>query len=221
MYTCNICGCFENETHKMTNSKKWNMILCGKHYQQLKRHNKIIDESKQERNRNDVNEIIIYDNYAEIILYNIQGNPINKAIIDLNDVERCSMYKWCIESKNNYVCTTIDSKHVKLHRFIMNVVDDNNNIVVDHIDRNPLNNIKYNLRCCTSQENARNKNIVSTNKSGVMGVRWDDKRQKWYAYIRINNKNIFLGRYEVFQYAVNARKEAEEKYFGEFKPVIK
>jgi hypothetical protein len=47
-----------------------------------------------------------------------------------------------------------------------------------------------------------------TNKSGVVGVHWDKKRNKWLASIRINYKSVFLGRYESFEEAVRARAEA-------------
>lgn len=41
---------------------------------------------------------------------------------------------------------------------------------------------------------------------------------KWCAHISINKKQIYLGNFPSFEEAVKARKEAEEKYFGEFAP---
>ena len=55
------------------------------------------------------------------------------------------------------------------------------------------------------------------NKTGVVGVNWDKSRGKWQASIRLNTKKIYLGRFEKFEDAVAARKEAEEKFF---KPII-
>ena len=54
------------------------------------------------------------------------------------------------------------------------------------------------------------------NKSGVKGVRYEPSRKKWRADIRVNYKAILIGRYDTFEEAVKHRKEAEEKYFGEF-----
>lgn len=64
--------------------------------------------------------------------------------------------------------------------------------------------------------NGMNKGLQSNNKSGVIGVYWNKKRQRWIAEIGINNKDIRLGYFENFEDAVKARAKAEEKYFGEW-----
>jgi len=71
---------------------------------------------------------------------------------------------------------------------------------------------------CTNQENNFNKGLYSHNTSGVTGVSWDKSRNKWEAHIKLNQKKKHLGRYNNFEDAVKARKEAENKYFGEFAP---
>lgn len=48
------------------------------------------------------------------------------------------------------------------------------------------------------------------------GVSFNKKSYKWEAYIGIDNKRINLGKFNDFEDAVSARKEAEEKYFGEW-----
>lgn len=79
-----------------------------------------------------------------------------------------------------------------------------------------LNNRKSNLRICTHQQNCYNVKEYSHNTSGVTGVYFDKKNNKWCAKIKADGKNIWLGRYNTFDEAVKVRKEAEEKYFGEF-----
>jgi hypothetical protein len=59
-----------------------------------------------------------------------------------------------------------------------------------------------------------NKRLLDSNISGVAGVRFENK--KWVAYIKVNYKKIWLGAFDNFEDAVNARKVAEEKYFGEY-----
>lgn len=88
----------------------------------------------------------------------------------------------------------------------------------DHIDRNELNNRKSNLRPCTTLENSRNKNIRQNNKSGFIGVWWNSERNKWEAYIKINNKTKHLGRFVDKNDAVKARLKAEKEYYKEFAP---
>lgn len=56
-----------------------------------------------------------------------------------------------------------------------------------------------------------------SNTSGIKGVYWIKSRMKWRASIGFKNKNIFLGEFQNKQDAINARKEAEEKYF---KPIL-
>lgn len=53
----------------------------------------------------------------------------------------------------------------------------------------------------------------SDNTSGIKGVSWDKKNQKWEANIHFRGKKIRLGRFIEKQDAIGARKEAEEKYF--------
>lgn len=88
----------------------------------------------------------------------------------------------------------------------------------DHIDRNPLNNRKSNLRPATMSENMSNRSLFKNNKSGITGVWWDDKREKWIAYIRKDNKQNYLGSFINKNDAIRARLNAEVKYFGEFAP---
>ena len=86
----------------------------------------------------------------------------------------------------------------------------------DHIDRNHLNNRKYNLRKCTHAQNSTNRSIQSNNKSGVIGVCY--YQNAWNVELSLNKKKVFLGRFQNFEEAVKVRLLAEIKYFGEFAP---
>ncbi len=88
----------------------------------------------------------------------------------------------------------------------------------DHIDRNPLNCRRNNLRNVTQQQNATNRSRMSNNTSGFTGVCWDKRRQMWTANICKNYKRIRLGWFEDKEEAVKARLKAEKKYFGELAP---
>ena len=56
-------------------------------------------------------------------------------------------------------------------------------------------------------------NAPSTNTSGVRGVYYDKKSNKWRARLKFKGKNMNFGSYEKFEDAVAARKKAEEEYF--------
>ena len=55
-----------------------------------------------------------------------------------------------------------------------------------------------------------------TNTSGVTGVYYDARRQKWVAEIMFQTKKYYLGRYTNKEDAIIARKEAEANIFGDF-----
>lgn len=88
----------------------------------------------------------------------------------------------------------------------------------DHIDRNELNNCRSNLRLATVKENSRNGSLRSTNTSGIIGVGWRERYQKWQAQITVDYKNFHLGYFANKDDAIRARLNAEVKYFGEFAP---
>lgn len=195
MKKCKIEGC-ENKIKSDD--------LCCKHYQQIQKFGKI------KRTKFDPNEIILYEDFAELILYDEDGNEKARALIDSEDVEKIKQYKWCYS--NGYVgCHKLKDR---LHRFILELKDDE---VVDHINGNKLDNRKCNLRICSQQQNTFNTCINSNNTSGYKGVTWDKKRNKWIAQIMVNYKHIYLGRYENIEDAIKSRKDAELKYFGEYR----
>ena len=55
--------------------------------------------------------------------------------------------------------------------------------------------------------------VQSNSSTGVKGVAWDKGHNKFVAYINLFGKKKHLGYFEKFEDAVEARKEAEEKYF--------
>lgn len=68
----------------------------------------------------------------------------------------------------------------------------------------------------TCVEMIRANTLRSNNTSGVQGVDWMVKKQRWRATICFKGKRHYLGSYEKFEDAVKARKQAEEDLFGSF-----
>lgn len=84
---------------------------------------------------------------------------------------------------------------------------------IDHIDGNPLNNAKDNLRKVTLKMNQQNKPTPITNTSGVMGVNWDKNKLKWRTEVRWTDSNNirqrkFLGYFDSIHEAAEVRKQA-------------
>ena len=204
MKKCKVCG---RECNKLTSG------MCDKHYRQFRKYGEVLDNNP--RTIKDPNEIVEYEDYAEIILYNLNCEEVARALIDLEDVDKVKQYKWRVNDQW-YVLTDIKgtTKKIRIHRLIMDCPD---NMVVDHINHNPLDNRKSNLRICTQQQNNKNQKKKTNNKSGVIGVSWDRSRGKWCAQIMHNNKHIHLGRFDTIEEAIEARKHAEITYYGEYR----
>ena len=82
--------------------------------------------------------------------------------------------------------------------------------IIDHKDRNRSNDKWSNLRHTSHQCNNRNRCLMPSNKTGVVGVR--KRGCKWLSSIWVNKKQVNLGRYDDFKSAVKVRWSAEVKY---------
>lgn len=83
---------------------------------------------------------------------------------------------------------------------------------IDHKDRIKHHNWIDNLRLFNSQCNNRNKGPTICNTSGIVGVRFEEHRNKWRADIKVDKKSITLGRFENKIDAVYCRYKAELKF---------
>lgn len=75
------------------------------------------------------------------------------ALVDPIDFQRINKHKWYL--RNGYAVSMINGHYVRLHRFVM--MENDPNIMIDHIDRDRLNNKRENLRRMTAIENANNR----------------------------------------------------------------
>lgn len=138
------------------------------------------------------------------------------SVIDAADVSLVEGYNWtALETKTDvvYACRGNGKKVIYMHREILNPPDDK---VVDHKDRDGLNNRRNNLRECSKTENAYNVKKHKDNSSGYKGVTWDKSRGKWKSQLSLSGKNTFLGRFDTPEEAFRVYCEANEKYHKEF-----
>lgn len=87
---------------------------------------------------------------------------------------------------------------------------------IDHINRIKTDNRIENLRLAANIENARNKSIPSTNKSGAKGVSWKSANRKWCAQIRVNGRPKHLGLFESIEEASKAYEQVAQAIHGDF-----
>lgn len=111
----------------------------------------------------------------------------------------------------------VDRRHLYHYRLVWAWhYGDPGSAEIDHIDRDHTNDRIENLRLATTSQNGANRGLLKNNRSGHKGVSWDNQRQKWFAKIEVNRKQIALGRYDRLEDAVEARRRAEAQHFGEF-----
>jgi hypothetical protein len=89
---------------------------------------------------------------------------------------------------------------------------------VDHINHNPLDNRKENLRICTRRENSRNRTkgkFIKRPSSRYKGVSFDKKLNKWIAAIGLDTM-IYIGCFTTEEDAAFAYNIKAKEIFGEF-----
>ncbi|MGL4618729.1 MAG: HNH endonuclease signature motif containing protein [Chroococcidiopsis sp.] len=147
-----------------------------------------------------------------------------KVTVDWEDVEWLSEHLWdCSAGYAKRRQTLVDengNKHKKtimMHRAIMErhgyCLE---GLEVDHINRDPLCNLKSNLRVATRLQNGANRSRNRNNTSGTTGVTYHKGSNRWRAVIRFQNQWIRLGAFTSKDDAIAARKKAEIEYFGEW-----
>lgn len=141
------------------------------------------------------------------------------ALIDDQDYALVASHSWYVNEKG--YCRAAYSKgrrsdgkrnqtHLSMHRLVMHA---ERGQVIDHKNRNPLDNRHRNLRFCSLRQN--NRNITSYNsQSRYKGVR--ARGGKWSARIKVNYSEVYLGTFNTEQEAALAYNIAAKKYFGRF-----
>lgn len=120
----------------------------------------------------------------------------------------------CIDSKN-YGVIRIKNKGYKTHRIIFLMHHGYLPKIIDHIDRNSLNNNIDNLRPATHYQNMINSKIPKNNTSKYKNVFFEQK--KWRVRIRIDGKPKDFGSYfdkEVARFVAEAMRNKYHKEFS-------
>ena len=85
---CSICGRETNKTHNIYGYK----CVCDKHYQQIIKHKKPLDNIP--RTNNDLNDYVIIGDTAIFNLYNLKNIKIGEFVIDREDLKKVKYHKW-------------------------------------------------------------------------------------------------------------------------------
>jgi hypothetical protein len=137
-------------------------------------------------------------------------------VIDADDFDRVNAHCWCVTS-NHQIIGSVNGQSITIGRFLLNY---DGELDVDHIDTNPANNMKCNLRIVTRGENLQNRNKFSSyadcpTLARFKGVTYDWLSAKWKAQLGFKGAVIYLGLYNTELEAAMAYNAGAQKYFGE------
>lgn len=137
------------------------------------------------------------------------------VIVDDEDHEHLSQWNWFYSSRYIVRYAGREGNIVKtlpIHQQILNP-DKIHGMVVDHINGNPFDNRKVNLRLCTQTDNRRNSRKCSKETSSrFKGVSRHIRKNRW----QVNVKGIFGGLYNKEYDAAQAYNFLALKHFGDF-----
>lgn len=168
------------------------------------------------KRRKRFNKHTILGDTTVIRFYYSDGRFKGRAFVDTEDLPILKKYRWNMRS-NGYVFSSgrIDKHHLGMHRVLM--LDDpiNNPYEIDHIDNNPANNRKSNLRVCSRAENSRNRKTRYDSTTSYKGVALKQAAM-YHATIGYNGKKVFIGNFATPEEAAQAYNKKAIELYGKY-----
>jgi len=142
------------------------------------------------------------------------------AIVDDEDFDWISKFKWCVALGNKQKPYAIRGRYkngthltIRMHREIL---DTPKGIEGDHINGDTLDNRRANLRNCTKLQNSQNRLPQNKKIGKYKGVTWDSESNKWRAKIRYKRKLHHIGYFVNEIMGASAYDLKAKELFGEF-----
>lgn len=144
------------------------------------------------------------------------------AIVDDEDFERVNLHKWhyviCSKNSTGYAATNSrqNGKRIKiyLHKFIYG--GNQENPLIDHKNRNGLDNRKENLRPASRAQNSQNSRYRNKLLPKGVSIVKGAKSIPFCANVTCNGKPYRLGRFPTAKLAALAYDRKAKELFGEF-----
>ena len=115
-----------------------------------------------------------------------------------------------------YIRNRIHGRCYSTHRLIFLFFNGYVPEYIDHIDGNRSNNKIENLRECTWSQNQQNSKLRTNNTSGIKGLSYVKRSNKWLARISLNKKVLFYKEYSSKSEAVFELRKERERLHSEF-----
>lgn len=211
-------------SHHLTKNPNGTVVIHvnGDHFDFRRSNLKVVSRFERDNPKYELrNKYEIRGDYVAIFIERRNGEVL-ETYIDLEDLDRVKSFSNTLHVKEVkskydllYVCgyrRVGTNKYEKphLHRYILGL-DEDSDLVVDHIDGNGLNNRKSNLRIATQAENVQNKRGAQANsKSGIRGVWKRSDCNRWEYQVTINgvkHRGIVKTKEEAEQRVLELRKK--------------
>lgn len=144
----------------------------------------------------------------ELLHYDPEAG-IFRWLVNVSSTGRAGQIAGCRRSTQGaeYIVIRLDRKLYLAHRLAFLYMEGEfPRAIVDHIDADKSNTRWANLRHTTKGGNAQNKKVAQSNnkKSGLLGVYWSERNQKWGAKLVVNRKQHHGGFHETPEIAHQA-----------------
>lgn len=136
----------------------------------------------------------------------------NRVLVSQMDFDRVSKYSWLTTASGDYIGRWFwgPKRWVALARFIDETPEDSE---LDHINRNPFDNRRENLRRCTRKQNSYNR---GPHTGKYKGVSFDGRQKQWRASITKDGKFKHLGYFDCKKQAATVYNKKAKELFGDF-----
>lgn len=151
---------FSNKTRASYSAKRYGPLL------------ELVTQLAIKEDRKVWNYFIEHNDKIEIQYWEQKSQTVKSIFINTDFKDLVYEYYWQLNA-NGYPQTRTKGEKIFLHHIVMKTKN-----IVDHIDHNPLNNTRQNLRICnTDSDNCINQSLSSKNTSGHTGVWFDSERK--------------------------------------------
>ena len=138
------------------------------------------------------------------------------AVVDDDDAQWVRQWKWSTSSDGRAVRRLRDGTIILMHRAILEHHGiDLTGYVVDHINRDPLDNQFANLRPCTAAQNLWNRPASSASTTGYKGV-FFHQAYGWHITIITHGERLWRGYFKTLRQALCVYNQLAREKHGEF-----
>lgn len=148
------------------------------------------------------------------------------ALVSDEDFEYVNQWKWCTHvgksgfyaKRNIHFPKDENGKRLQKTIFMHSIIGNRIGIIgiIDHKDRNPLNNTRDNLRSSSNSQNGANRKSKRNSTSQYLGVHLQSKYNKWIASMTYEKKIVYIGCYSKEEEAAKAYDEKAKELHGNF-----